>query len=1001
MLIFSTALALFNYSGMLAQQAEIPTTTITARVTDEAGQPVPNVFVMSFVTHNKVVTDAQGNFSLQVSSVTKDQIVIDVPGYEINITDLFGGDYTGEPITLIKHNLIDGKNRVKLPYEEFPNDRNVSAINVISGEELATYPTTSFPEALAGRIPGLVINVNSTKPGHENVSASIRGETASVYIDGIMRDPSDLSVYEVESVQVIKDLAGRAALGLSGVDPVIWITTRSGKSYSREIHVSAEYGYSTPTSLPKYLDSYNYALLFNEALQNDDQSPLYTQDELDAYRDGTDRLYYPDIDYYGTYVKSTTPFRKANINFSGGDNRVNYFSMLDYIGSDGLEAVGEQTKTDRFKLRGSANIRITDFIHMSINLSGTYGNSRYPNQGSGAGAFNMFDILSTYPSNAHAMTYGDSLLLISDDYGVNLDNELIYSGYAIGVDLNTQNTAKLFIDLNNILQGLTFSGTASFDIYSNITTNKGGTAALYRLLPDSAVQRIQEEVIDPTLSQGYDDFLRRTVGYLQFNYNRQFDAHALTMHATYFQGLFESRKMTVSYQPDKMQDLSYRANYTYDNRYTVQFDLSCSGSMKLPEGRRFSLYPTVGAAWVASNESFLNSNQVLDFLKVYASLGVMGNENFALGSYNPYYLHQTLWQDVGDWQAGIQGNKGDVVNIYNIQQAGSEDYTLPKRSYLNIGVQGELLNRMLSAEVNYFYQKDYDHISQKSSYTPSIYGTGGFLPATNFGEDSRWGIDGLIRHTKSIGDFTYSVGANLLYVRGKYLVVDEPIAEAEYRKLAGKDRDLIWMYEANGLFQSQDEINSYGVTQSWGELKPGDIRYVNFNEDDVIDEKDIHTTGSHYPRLFYGINLSLNFKGIGLYVLGQGIADGEIMLSDPRYFWVNGTRQNYSEPMLDRWPQTNDYPRLTTQSWNNYQSSSFWLANAGYLRLKNVELSYTLPKAVSQKILLRDCKFFVRGKNLLVLSGLTKYHVNPENTYSGIWNYPMYRTFTFGVSCKF
>ncbi|MBN2698431.1 MAG: SusC/RagA family TonB-linked outer membrane protein [Bacteroidales bacterium] len=1001
LLIFCTALGLFSYSGAFAQQPEISTTTVSATVLDDSGEPVPDVFVMSFVTHDKVITDSEGKFTLKVSAASKDQIVIDEPGYEVSTTELFGGDLMQESITLVKMNLIDGKNGVKLPYREFNNNRSVSSTFAVSGEELASYPTTSFLDALSGRIPGLVIEVGNTKPGHESVSASIRGESASIYIDGITRDPSDLSVYEVESVQVIKDLSGRASLGVSGVNPVIWITTRSGKDFNREINVTAGYGISAPTSLPGYLDSYDYATLFNEALRNDGLDPLYTQAELDAYRDGSDRLYYPSIDYYADYVKSSTPFRKANINFSGGDNRVNYFSMLDYIGSDGLEAVGEQTKTDRFKLRGSANIRINDFISMSVNLSGTYGHSRFPNQGSGAGAFNMFDILSTYPSNAHAMTFNDSLLLISDDYGVNLDNELLYSGYAIGIDLNTQNTANVLIDLNSLMKGLTFRGTASFDIYSNITTNKGGTAALYRLLPENEVQRIQEEVIDPTLSQGYDDFLRRTVGFLQLNYDRSFGDHALSMHTTYFQGLVERRTTSANYQPDKMQDLSYRANYAYDDRYVVQFDLAYTGSMKLPEGRRFSLYPTIGAAWVLSNESFLGNSSAVDYLKLFGSLGIMGNEDFTLEGYNSYYLYRTLWYDAGDWQSGIQGNKGDVINIYNIQQAGSEDYTLPKRSYLNIGIQGELFNRALSAEVNYFYQKDYDQISQKSSYTPSLYGTGGFLPATNFGESGRWGVDGMIQHSGRLGDFRYNVGANILYTRGKYLVVDEPVAEAEYRKLAGKDRDLIWMYEADGLFQSQNEINTHEIIQSWGELKPGDIRYVDYNDDDVVDEKDIHTTGAHYPRMFYGLNLSLGYRGITLYVLGQGVANGEIMLSNPRYFWINGTTQNYSEPMLDRWPETNNYPRLTTQSWNNYQGSSFWLSNAGYLRLKNVELSYTLPKPVSQQMLLRDWKIFVRASNLLVLSELTKYSLNPENVYLGIYDYPMYRTITFGVTCKF
>ncbi len=999
-LIFCAALGVFSFTAVQAQQDEISTTTTTAQVLDESGMPVPSVFVISFVANDKVLTDAEGNFSIKVASRSRDQIVIDEPGYEINITETIGGTIAEKSLTLKKVNLFD-KREISLPYQPFNNNRNVSSVNIITGEELASHPSTSFLEALAGRLPGLDVRTMNTAPGHESVYASIRGVSASIYIDGIMRDPSDLSVFEVETVQVIKDLSGRAMLGISGVNPVIWITTKKGVNFNKEVKVSAEYGFSSPTSLPGYLDSYQYASLYNEALQNDGQLPLYTQEELDAYRDGTNPLFYPNIDYYGRYVKTSTPLRRVNVNFSGGDERVNYFSLLDYVGSDGLESIGEQTKSDRFKLRGNANIKLTDFIQMNVNLSGTYGKSRYPNEGGSAGHFNMFDVLSSYPSNAHAMNYKDSLLLISDDYGTNMENELLHSGYAIGVDLNTQNSASLLIDLNDVLEGLTFSGTASFDIYSNITTNKGGTSALYRLLADTTFQRIQEEVIEPTLSQGFDDFLRRTVGYLQFNYDRVFNKHAITMNATYYQGLVESRSTSPNYQPAKMQDLSYRANYVYDEKYILQLDLSYSGSMKLPVGKQFNLYPTVGAAWVASKESFLSNVSAIDYLKVYTSLGVMGNDNFSLSGYNPYYLSRTLWYDAGDWQSGIQGSKGSVVNVYNIQQAGSSNFTLPKRSYMNIGAQADLYKKLLSVELNYFYQKDYDHISQKSSSTPSLYGTEGFLPATNFGANNKWGLDGMVSHSNKVGDFQYSLGVNMMYIRGKELIVDEPVAQEEYRKRANKDSDLIWMYEADGLYQSQTEIDNSTVTQSWGTVKPGDIRYVDYNIDGTIDEKDIHTTEAHFPRISYGINLSANYKGIGVFILGQGIADGETILSDPKYFWVNGSNQNYSEVMLDRWPNTNDYPRLTTQSQNNYQTSSFWLANAAYFRLKNVEVSYTLPRTLTQKVGARDVKLFARGTNLLVMSELSKYNINPENSYAGVWTYPMLKSYTFGVSCKF
>ena len=265
----------------------------------------------------------------------------------------------------------------------------------------------------------------------------------------------------------------------------------------------------------------------------------------------------------------------------------------------------------------------------------------------------------------------------------------------------------------------------------------------------------------------------------------------------------------------------------------------------------------------------------------------------------------------------------------------------------------------------------------------------------------RWGIDGLIQWNKQIGDFRYSIGGNALYMRGKYIVVDEPEALPEYQKRAGTDMDAFWLYEAEGLFQSAGEISSRTVTQSWGALQPGDIRYADLNGDDVVDELDVMATDYHAPRFFYGVNLSVGYRGLNISALGQGVADGNVMLSSNRYFMINGTGQNYSELMLDRFPVTNDYPRLTTVSLNNYQYSTFWVAKAAYFRLKNVEISYTFPVNASRRLAMNDLKIYARGTNLAAVSSLKKYSVDPENIDAGITGYPLFRTITVGVSCKF
>ncbi len=998
--ILVLVLGLTLHPMVQGQQGQDPVITVNARVVDDAGNPVAGVLVSSFTYQKTAVTANDGTFSLAIAREARDQIVLDVDGYAVKIVNTADGKLEEKELVLEKESVFNGGNILGLPYEEFTADQNVSNIDVISGEELLSYPSATFLQSLAGRFPGLIIQTSDMTPGQEVEFAYIRGEEASVYIDGILRDPSDLSVNEVDRVQIIKDLSGRAALGISGANPIIWITTKKGIAYKREITVRAEKGISSPTALPEYLDAYQYASLYNEALQNDGLPPLYSQEALDAYRDGTDPLFYPNIDYYGKYVKPSTSYQRANVSFNGGDDRINYFSMLDYVGSGGLEAVGEETRFDRYKIRGNLNVKLNDFIQMNVNLSGTYGKTRFPNDGDGPYLFNMFDVLSSYPSNAHAMSYNDTLL-ISDNYPVNMDNSLMYNGHAEGVVLNSQNTVNLLVDLDDLLEGLTFTSTISFDVYSNIINNIGGTEALYRLLSDGSYDLITEKVVDTEMKQWYDNFMRRTLGYMVLNYRRTFDRHKLFMNLSYYQGQEEQRSLYAGYQPLKMQDLTYRANYLYDNKYALQFDLAYSGSMKLPAGERFGLFPTLGASWVLSNEAFMENITAVDYLKFSASLGKTGVNTFTLGNYNTYYLFETLWQNVGSWTTGNTASSPETVNIYRILQEGSLDYKLPKRNYFNAGIQGELFDRALAIELNYFYQKDYDKLSFLSNGIPTIYGSGGFLPATNYGESTRYGVDGMIRFSKSTGDFRYSIGANAMYLRGKNLVVDEPAALEDYRKTAGKDSDLLWLYQAEGLFQDQTEIDNNTVNQIWGTLKPGDIRYFDYNDDGKIDEKDRFSGDAHTPRLYYGLNLNFQYRGLGLMIIGQGVADGDMLLSSPRYFWINSTYQNYSEVMLDRWPESNNYPRLTTLSDNNYQYSTFWLTSAAYFRLKNVQLSYTLPVSVSQRFLVKEMKIFVNGANLLVFSGVNKYKLDPENMYAGSYMYPMLKTMTAGISCKF
>ncbi len=1017
--ILSSCLMVLVFFGLIINPSfaqDVETAELNGTVYDKDGEPMEGVLIESFNTLERKFTDAEGKYTINVT-VPNDQLIVSNDGYQKQILPVNNGNLAVESITLLPSSMINGADKFALPYQSFDQNRMVSPTTMITGEELQSYPSENVIEALSARLPGLTVSqVIADGPGRDVYLADIRGEDAVFYIDGIQRDPSYLSVFEVDRVYLLKDISSRAALGVSASGPVIWIETIAGESYNRQINVNFEYGVYSPTETPGYLDAFDYASLRNEAALNDGLPVPFSDDALAGYQNGTNPLRYPNVDYYNQYLNSSAMFSRANLNFSGGDDKVNYFTMLDYTGRGGLEAVGEPATYDRYKARANVNLYLTEYISMNVNLVGSISTTDYPNFGGGNGYMNLYSILPGLPANAHPNNV-DGLLFTSANYQFNVENELL-NGFAKNQTINTQNNATLNIDLSPIAEGLEFAATGAFDVNNQLTEVQGGTSDIWRTIQNGnqdSVFRFTPAAVDATRDNGFDWTRRVTSLFSRLTYNNTFGNHAISSHLSYYQAVDETKILFGAQQPFKIQDVAARANYSFDNRYVAQVDLSYTGSMRLPSGDKFNLYPTVGAAWIASNEAFLNGSSAVNYLKVYGSAGQMGinstgysltNRNLirsglGIGGVNEFYLDRTLWEQVGGgYTFGTFTDLSAGVNTFSIAQQGTTDYTLPVKNYLNVGVQSELFN-LVSVEANYFFERNSGLLSRRASQVPDILGQNSFIPVTNFGENTRYGIDGMISLNKRKGDLKYNIGINAVYSTGTLVTVDEPLSLPDSRKRSGTPIDAIFAYTADGLFQTQEEVDAH-VPQAWGDVQPGDIRYVDIDGDGQVNENDLSATDLYFPRLQYGVNVNLNYKGFGLFVLGQGQADGTMMLTNPNFFWIQGVQPNFSEAMLDRWPNTNDYPRLTTASLNNYQGSTFWTANAAFFRLKNVQLSYSLPESVVSRLAMSNATIFVRGTNLLVLSEVTrKYGISPERPSAGAGAFPIMRTTTIGLTCRF
>ena len=996
-----------------AAQDELSTVTIEGKILNQNNLPVSGIIVKAFQSKDMAVTNDSGEFSIKVASAITDQLTISDDSYKSKVIAVVNGRQPEEPIILESINLFDEDESYEVPYRTMKSKNSVLGIDYVTGNQLESYPSNSFYESLAGLLPGVTITTETSEPGSEEALVQIRGEQATVYIDGVIRDAEDLLPAEIERVEVIKDLAGRSMLGISGAAPILWITTKKGESYKQEVRFSVESGISMATAIPEYVDAYNYAILYNEALTNDGYNPYYTDAEIQAYKNNTDPVHYPNIDYINDYFKSSTSYRRAHVSFAGGDDKVNYYSMIGYNGSDGLEAVGESKKYNSIKLRGNVNIKLNDYLKMSVNLTGSYSATRSPYS-------DIFYLIANTPSNAHPIYY-DSMLIISNEYPSNVENSLKYGGFRENAYLSSENDASLFADLSGITQGLKAQLNVSFDGYSNVSDYEYETAALYRIInsstgADSLQLMIPESIADRKPLGSTSSIMKKTVFRGNLSYDRTFDKHLVFADLAYYQGIFDQNNSYAGYQPEKMQDISLRAGYTYNEKYAVQLEQVVSGSMRLPKGSRFSYYPTVALGWVISNEDFMKNIDAINYLKLNASYGIIGQNSFTLVGYNAYYLYQTLWERNTDetWTSGVVGKNGETSIVYQIIQAGSDNYVLPKKRYINVGVQSSLFDNSLAVEINYYRRNNYDLITQKANLIPSLYGVS-FLPASNYGNILYYGFDGAVQYSKTIGDLTLSAGINALYQRGKVIEIDEIEALPDYRKSAGKNIDEFFVYHAEGLYQSQAEIDERNVKQPFGDVKPGDIIYTDYNNDGYVDEKDIYRSGAHTPRLYFGVNVSLAYKGLKLKLVGQGRTNGDIMMAGNSYvisedgvtslantyFSSTGTQQNFSTAMLNRWPVSNDFPRVTTSSVNNMQQSTFWLRDGTYFRLKNIELSYAIPTKTTEKWNMSNLTVFVRGSNVMEFSGLSKYGLDPEDMWAGNLFYPIYRTFTLGVTCKF
>lgn len=1002
-IILMLLLPFFSESNIYAQKRSKQYSEIKAKVVDKEGNPIQSVRITVDEGIFESSTDKQGKFSLKVTD--NSTLVFDVPGFEPQYLGV--SVIKQNPVVVMEKSIPYGgvKDEVELPFRKTIAREIVGATSTIDEDAISSSNQMNVLNILSGKAPGLNVSQVPTEPGRSATVLNIRGLSRSatdnaplIIIDGIERPLEDLTPEEIESITVLKDATSKILYGPKAVNGVLLVKTKRGIKYKRDRQFNIEFGAQTPVRMPEYLNSADYATMYNQARINDGLSPYYTQTDIDGYRMGTNPVLYPDVDFHKLCLNDHMSYRKAIAQFRGGNESAQYYVNATYAGYGGYEAVGKNNTSNKFNLRVNLDYKVNDWLKAFVDIAGQmeFYTTNYMS------ADKLFSRLSSHRPNAYPIKFSDPGNPGTEIYGAmenaNLSSsrENIYAEMALGG--SKENTVRkgqtnigFDLSLDRYVKGLSAKAYVTFDVYNYLVVGKNENFSSYRpifnenSLIGKELLTVEKKVSDKSRIA---DQMYRNYGYFgQLSYDRTFQAkHQLKSDLV----IFQSRRENLgSSQDDVNRTFALRTNYVYNKKWIAELDMAVMGSSRFTKGNRYGYFPTVGVAWIASEEKFLKDKEWLDFLKIKASTGLLGTDN-----YFDFFLFESRWNTSQSTHFGPKLEED--VNTSTLVHVGNLDLTWEKSFEINIGAEASFLN-CLTADFNYFNNYRYDILTPTTSFS-SI--NGGELMYRNYGSVRNQGVELALEYSGNIGKLHYSIGGNTIWSKAVYEKTDDMEGLSSNRKKEGKPVDTRFGLIAEGLFKSGDEIAAHPV-QDFGPVQIGDVKYANINNDHHINENDMLPIGNEYPRFQFGLNINLAYKGFELSLSGSGMAQYDIYLNNS-YYWMRED-QKYSTFVKNYFNLSTGegkFPRLTTQqNQNNYRSSSLWMRSGNFFKLRDAMLSYSLPQNITNKMTLKQVKLFVRGSNLFTISSIKD--LDPEYIDAGVTGYPFFRSFTGGINVVF
>ncbi|MGF6929231.1 TonB-linked SusC/RagA family outer membrane protein [Chitinophaga sp. W2I13] len=1023
-LLSLTSLPLFTFAAV--KPAGV---IITGKVTDEKGSALIGTTIVVEGTQKSTSADSDGNYRIDVPE-GKRVLVFSCIGYITRKVSLGSGAVLNVKMQPDEKNLGEV---VVVGYGVQKKVTVTGAVASIGTKDLLQSPVANVSNMLVGRLPGLIAVQRSGEPGQDGSSLKIRGigtldagsgSDPLIMVDGIERSNiNQIDPNEIETINILKDASSTAVYGVRGANGVILITTRRGKMGPPKLSLTSNLGRQSPTQLPKMVSSYEYATLKNEALKNDGKEPYFTEEDLELFKSGKDPVFHPSIDWFDMMLKPYSLQSQHNLNISGGTSLARYFISGGYFEQNGAYRYADYNpefsanpKYKRYNFRSNFDFDVTPLFTVKVNLGGQVENQNYPAKSAGD---IFFDVLSANPFSSPGIVDGKLVTISGAVNGRNPLLTMLNAGYQQLFKSNVNSSVILNHKLDFITAGLSARGTIAYDSWYSHSIRRSKNNVTYLAVKDPAnagniLYVPQGEETTLGFSEGYDK-RRKIYGELAVDYNRSFGSHNVTGLLLYNQS--KAYAPTLTYKvPNAYLGMAARVTYNFKSRYLVEFNMGYNGSENFPEGKRFGWFPAYSLGWVASDEPFFPKNKYLTFLKVRGSYGEVGNDKLSdifNGGSRFLYLPSSFAYG-GGYNFGEVGSSYQWYGGSYEGKLGNPDITWERAKKSNIGLEMKLLNNRLSFTGDYFQEKRNNILAMRGA-VPGIVGVSD-LPAYNLGRVSNKGFELDAGYNDYAGKVNYWVKANYSFARNKIEFKDEAPRVYAYQNETGNPVGQYFGLVAEGLFNSWDEINdtkrpqsSYAPgTNGRDALQPGDIRYKDVNGDGVINNDDQMPIGySQLPQIIYGFSFGAAYKGFDCSVLFQGAGKASVYLEQMAAWPFDTDWRNAMSVHMERWNEERykageniTFPRLSqSPAGNNYQRSSYWLKDASYLRLKNVEVGYTFTDGILKRAKIGSVRVYANGMNLVTWSSLKTY--DPEAPDGRGQFYPQQKVYNVGLNLQF